>query len=361
MEQRPKLGLAGFAPAMNEQSFFERRRPDWMRLMELCDKADRSPVDLSSKELRELVQLYRRVSTDLAFVRTVSTNASLIAYLNDLAGRAYTVVYREPRQGLGKIIVGAVATAAQTFRRRFAFVAVSFAIFFGSVLFAYGLSESRLDVRNYFVPPALKTTFEAWKKGSFEEHSASESAMMGGFYASNNPRTAVIAGSVGAATFGVLSVFLVAENGAMLGVLANEVRPVGKLDFLLSSIAPHGVPELSGIIISGAAGLLLGWSLIAPGRRTRGDSLRANGKDAIVLLATSVIMMFIAAPIEGFFSFNQHVPGWLKTSVALVSLIAWGAFWSGFGRNDAQEKKASDSEADSPQAPSKFAAFPLRT
>ena len=48
-------------------------------------------------------------------------------------------------------------------------------------------------------------------------------------------------------------------------------------------------------------------------------------------------MMFIAAPIEGFFSFNPHVPGWLKTTVAVISVIAWATFWTGFGRNPAGE------------------------
>lgn len=303
-----------------------------MRLMELSDKADRSPVDLTPVELKELVRLYRRVSTDLAFVRTVSTNPGLVTYLNDLSARAYAVVYRQPRQSLGSILAGSIATAAQTVRRRRWFVLAGFILFFGSAILAYGLAASNLDVRNYFVPAQMKPALDKWKEGRFDERTGSEDAMMGGFYASNNPRTAIIAGSVGAATFGVLSVFLVAQNGALLGILASELAPLGKLDFLLSSVAPHGVPELSGIIIAGAAGLLLGWSLINPGRRTRGDSLRSVGRDAIVLLATSVVMMFIAAPIEGFFSFNPHVPGIVKTVVAVVSLCVWLMFWSGYAR-----------------------------
>jgi uncharacterized membrane protein SpoIIM required for sporulation len=122
------------------------------------------------------------------------------------------------------------------------------------------------------------------------------------------------------------------ENGVMLGSLAHEVAPVHKLDFLLSSIAPHGVPELSGAIVGGSAGLLLGWALVNPGRRSRGRALQAVGKDAIVLLSTSIVLMFIAAPIEGFFSFNPSVPGIAKVTVAAVSLIAWGFFWTRYAR-----------------------------
>jgi uncharacterized membrane protein SpoIIM required for sporulation len=308
--------------------------------MWLCDKADRSPTDLSSVELGELVRSYRRVSTDLAFVRTVSTNLDLVNYLNDLASRAYAVVYREPRQPILRVLADAIGTAARTVRKRRWFVLVSFLLFFGSAIFAYGLSLHSVDARNYFVPSGLKNVFDGWKKGKFEERTGSDSAMMGGFYASHNPTIAIGAGAVGAATFGVMSVFLVSENGAMLGVLASELAPLGKVDFLLSSVSPHGVPELSGIIISGACGLLLGYALINPGRRSRADSLREAGRDAVVLLATSVIMMFIAAPIEGFFSFNPMVPGWVKTTVAMVSLIAWLVFWTYFGRTDEERAAA---------------------
>ena len=156
--------------------------------------------------------------------------------------------------------------------------------------------------------------------------------MMAGFYASNNPRTSIITGSVGAGSFGLISVYLLFSNGSLLGVLGHEMASVGKLGFLISSIAPHGVPELSGIIVSGSTGLLLGYAVINPGRRRRGAALAMVGKDAIVLLATSVVLMFIAAPIEAFFSFQPTVPQWLKAGVAIVSICAWAAFWTSFGK-----------------------------
>lgn len=72
--------------------------------------------------------------------------------------------------------------------------------------------------------------------------------------------------------------------------------------------------------------------MIAPGRRPRGEALREAGRDAIVLLATSVVLMFIAAPIEGFFSFNPSVPVWAKVALATGSAVGWTFFWTGYGR-----------------------------
>lgn len=319
---------------MNEQSFVNRREPDWQRITMLCDKADTSVSRLSAEELRELVRLYRRVSTDLSLARTKSSNLQLIDFLNDLAGRAYAILYREPRKPLWNVLLGAVELSAQTVRRRRWFVFTSILILVASCVAVYALVALDPQTRSFFIPPGAQDNVDAWKLGRFPERSGSEGFMMAGFYASNNPKVAIISGAVGAGSFGILSVLLIAQNGAMLGVLAHEVATVGKLGFLASSIFPHGVPEMSGMIISGASGLLLGYALINPGRRSRGDALREVGRDAIVLLATSVVMMFIAAPIEGFFSFNPRVPWFVKVAVGVVSLAAWLAFWSFFGRTE---------------------------
>lgn len=325
---------------MNEQTFVENREPDWLQLTRLCDRAETSLAELSSQELREMVRLYRKVSTDLALARTRSSNIALIEFLNDLAGRTYGVLYRAPKKNIFTSLAEALVLSAQTMRRCKWFVLVSAMLFFGSGLATYGLLQVRPDVKQAFIPAGMDHVFDGWKSGKFEERSGSTGAMMTGMYASNNPRVAIISGAVGAGTFGTLSLYMNIQNGALLGVLAHELAPLGRVDFLLSSVAPHGVFELSGIIVSCAAGLLLGWSLINPGRRSRGDSLKAVGKDAIVLLSSSVIMMFMAAPIEGFFSFNPHVPGWLKVTVALVSFTVWITFWSTFGRSDEELRKS---------------------
>jgi hypothetical protein len=43
-------------------------------------------------------------------------------------------------------------------------------------------------------------------------------------------------------------------------------------------------------------------------------------------------LCFIAAPIEGFFSFNPNIPQWLKTAVAVAEVCMWVAFWSLYGK-----------------------------
>ena len=97
-------------------------------------------------------------------------------------------------------------------------------------------------------------------------------------------------------------------------------------------------------------GLLFGWALIFPGRFSRGDSLREVGPDALTLLATSVILMFIAAPIEGFFSFNPNIPDWVKASVGGVEVVIWALFWSQFGKGSEAESASATLQSQPQEA-----------
>ncbi len=318
---------------MNESSFVERREPDWKHITQLCDKAEFSPTNLSDDELTEFIRLYRNVSADLALARTQSSNVPLVLFLNDLVGRAYGLLYRRKRNPLLKALAEAVATAAQTVRRRKWFIFTSAALFVGSGLFLYSLVSVRSDVRQQvIVDSGMQEMFKQWTQGDLPDRKATESFAMWGMYASHNPLVSIISGSIAASTFGVGTAEMLIQNGQIIGALSSEMSRVHKLPFLYVSIMPHGVPEISGLIISGGAGLCMGWALINPGRKKRGEALLDAGKDAIVLLATSVGMMLIAAPIEGFFSFNPHVPWQVKLTVIVIEVIIWSLFWTGFGK-----------------------------
>ena len=321
---------------MNEESFVRRREGEWARLGWLCDKADPDARRLTTAELDELVRRYRAASSDLAFARTFGQHPPLIDSLNDLVGRAYSVIYRRPRRPALAMLGLALARAAQTVRRRRAFVLASLIVLLGSAFLAYFIAGSNTEFRDAIIP-AGDPNLQAWTSGRFDERSSSENAMAWALYASHNPQVSIVAGAVGAASFGVLSATLMAATGAQTGVLASHMSDVHKLPFLIVSILPHGITEISGAAIAAAAGLLLGWSLIDPGRRSRADSLRAAGPDAGVLLLIGVALTFMAAPIEGFFSFNPLVPHVARIAVILVTLLGWIAFWTGFGRTPEED------------------------
>lgn len=324
---------------MNEVLFVERREPDWKRLNLLTAKADASPANLTQEELEEFVRAYKRACADLAAARTRSANVELIEFLNDLCSRAYGVLYRAPRPNVFRALGQGIRRSAQTARRCWAAVALSAAIFIGSAVFAFLCLQWVPETKEQFVPPQWGDVFRNWREGGMPDRSVGESLAQTGFYMGNNPRAAIATGAIAASTFGVGSAYLVFFNGTLMGALVHELVPVGRVGYLFSQILPHGVTEISGLVLAGASGFVMGWALIRPGRRTRGEALRRASQDALTLLLTAIVMMFIAAPIEGFFSFNPNVPVWAKIAFAGVSAAAWIAFWVGYGRDEAEDSQ----------------------
>ncbi|RIJ99621.1 MAG: hypothetical protein DCC46_07875 [Armatimonadetes bacterium] len=327
---------------MNELLFLKQREPDWKRLTQLSDRADASVSQLKPEDLADFVRLYRRACDDLALVRTESTNDDLATFLNALCARAYSMIYRTTHRPLGAVLIHAIALSASTVRRRIGAIALSAGVFLGSALFAYACLIYVPGSRDVLVPPEFEGLVEEWKQGEMQEQSGLDSVGASAFYASNNPTVSILASSIAAATFGVGTASILYSNGLMLGTLSHEMASVGKLGFLLLHVMPHGVTELSGIIVSGGAGFLMAWALIHPGRRRRADALREAGKDALVLLVTAVVLMFIAAPIEGFVSFNAAVPNEFRAVLIFGTAIGWGAFWMGFAR-DFDSREATES------------------
>lgn len=316
---------------MNEEALVGRHIADWKRLEVLCAKADVRAGFLTPDETLEFVRLYRRTSSDLALVRTRSSNEPLVMYLNNLVGRAHGLLYETKRKPVFTAINDLIVHCAETMRRNKWFFAASSGIFVFSWIVCWILVS--LD-RSYLQTfgGAMSDTIQRWKEGVHEERSFSESIGASLMYAGNNPFVSIITGAIGAGTMGIYSIILLYQNGAVIGALSSEMQSVGKLFFLFSSIFPHGIPELTGIMCSGAAGLRFGWAILVPGLYSRGESLRRSANDGVTLIVMGVLLCFIAAPIEGFFSFNPNIPQAVKAAFAGVTLVMWVCFWTFYGK-----------------------------
>jgi len=87
----------------------------------------------------------------------------------------------------------------------------------------------------------------------------------------------------------------------------------------------HGTIEISSIIIAGAAGLVLGNSLLFPGTYTRIESLKRGAKDGMKMAVGLVPLFIIAAFFESFVTRHTEMPVWLSITIlaASASFIVW--------------------------------------
>jgi uncharacterized membrane protein SpoIIM required for sporulation len=109
-------------------------------------------------------------------------------------------------------------------------------------------------------------------------------------------------------------------------VVAGAVTASGHGGNLFGFMAGHGAFELTAIVISGAAGMAMGYALVDAGNQSRWASLRSQATDLFRMLAGAALMLLIAAFIEGFWS-PSSVPGKVKWVVAgLLYLLVLSYF-----------------------------------
>jgi uncharacterized membrane protein SpoIIM required for sporulation len=92
------------------------------------------------------------------------------------------------------------------------------------------------------------------------------------------------------------------DNGLSIGAILGYVASQGAGDNIITFIVGHGSLELGAIVLSGGAGMTLGWSMVAPGERTRLASLQAAGREVVVIIFGAAVMLLMAAGIEAYWS-----------------------------------------------------------
>ena len=89
---------------------------------------------------------------------------------------------------------------------------------------------------------------------------------------------------------------------------------------------------LTAIALAGAAGLQLGWAIIAPGRLARSESLRLAARKSVQMLCGVMVFLLVAAFIEAYWSSTTIVPPWAKYLVGVVLWLLVAAYLVFAGR-----------------------------
>jgi uncharacterized membrane protein SpoIIM required for sporulation len=312
---------------VTERAFAERRNRDWQELEGLVRRANASGLKrLGAEHVARIPPLYRDVAADLARAQAARYSAPLVEYLQGLTAQAHTFVYA---RGAGsdaseeRLLRSRLRTAVEAFpravRRHRVAVIIAFLLFF--VPFFAGLFAAWADPGFAFkiVPESqLRPLAEAYAKGFHEGRDVGTDTMMAGFYVHNNVGIALRCFACGI-FFGLGSAFFLVQNGLAIGAIMGYVASQGAGDNILTFVVGHGSFELGAIVLSGGAGLAMGWSIVAPGEKTRLESLQAVSRDVIVIVFGAAVMLLIAASIEGFWS-GSSVP-------SLVKRILGGVFF----------------------------------
>ena len=136
------------------------------------------------------------------------------------------------------------------------------------------------------------------------------------FLFQHNARIGLLAFAVGFAG-AVPTTLLVFSNGLVMGAFGALYGGRGLALEFWAWVLPHGVTELTAVVLCGAAGLAIGQALLFPGREERLAGLARRGREAGVVAVGAVALFFAAALIEGIFRQLVH-------SVPIRYAVAFG-------------------------------------
>ncbi len=306
---------------MNADEFYQSRRKEWELLSNLVERAQSDVGRLSTREVEQLASLYRAASSDLALGKRDFPHHKVTQYLNQLVARTHAILYQGEPLALRRFVDFALRGFPRLFRQTFIFTFAAFLMFTIPAL-AAGFSIGREPASAQWLLPAevqelipIVEDKELWIDIPIEERPFTSAFIM-----QNNIRVSILAFGSGL-TAGVLTFWVLVQNGLILGGLLGLTAYYGIGFELATFVIGHGVIELSVIFMAGGSGLMLGWAILRPGLMRRRDSLAQAARTSVRLLLGAVPMLVVAGAIEGFISPSETIPWPVKWAVGIGSGI----------------------------------------
>ena len=307
---------------MKAAELVESRMSQWRLLEQCCLGLEiKGKSKLDAKRRIEFAALYRSACADLALADSYQLPAGTVRYLHQLVGRAHNHLYRSRKFDYGQWYEVMFKTVP---RRLFhdGYLRIAFLLFWGGFLLS-GFLASKWTPVPQFTEQILTAdgidSMEEMYSEPINGRSGGSDALMMGFYVNHNTSIGLRCFAMGL-IFGIGGMFEILYNAVFLGAAFGHMTTVPQSDNFFHFVTAHGPFELTAIVLSGAAGLRLGFSLVSTGGLSRIDSITLAAKQSLPIMLVSVVLFALAAVIEGFLS-PSALPYEVKAFVAMISTL----------------------------------------
>ncbi|MDP4090762.1 MAG: stage II sporulation protein M [Bacillota bacterium] len=283
---------------MKEQQFIRTNSNTWKELEKFSFIINKRGVkSLPSGEIKRFLHLFRLSSHHLAYARTHYPQSSTVSYLNSVIGKCHSHIYAVRKASPMALIRYITYGFPNLLKDSRAYVTAAFFVFLAGFLASLLIVWLNAENAAIFLPQQYIDSVKSTPTGAVQANSP----LMAGIIMTNNIKVSLMAFALGI-TLGIGTIYVLFENGAMLGALTALVYQYSDPVRFWSLILPHGVIELTAIFISGAAGFIIAKSILIPGEYTRVHSLISGAKRAVSHAWGIIFLLIIAGTIEGFFT-----------------------------------------------------------
>ncbi len=270
----------------------------------------------------ELAERFVIISDDLAYAKTFYPQSKTTQYLNGLAAGFHQSIYKNKKEKTNRFIYFWQSELPLLFRKYHRQILYSFIFFI--IFFLIGILSAKYDnsfVRYILGDDYVNMTNENISKGEPFGVFKSENEFLMFWMIAKNNITVTASTFVLGITFSLGTLLYLFKNGLMVGCFQYLFISKGLGIQSVLVIWIHGTLEISTIILAGAAGLIMGNSLLFPKTYTRFVSLKRGALDGLKIMLGIVPIVVAAAIFESFVTRHTEMPLWLSISILSGSFI----------------------------------------
>ena len=282
---------------------------------------------LGDEDLLALPILYRGALSSLSVARETSLDLELITYLEGLCARAYFFVYGVRTSAGSRIGAFFARDWPMATQSLWIETLVSLAITLVGALAGYLLVANDPQWYASFVSPDLASgrdfsaTTDYLREQLYDTPGVDGLSIFATFLFTHNSQIAIMCFALGFA-FGVPTLMLLIQNGAMLGAILALYFSRGLGEEMGGWLIIHGSTEMFAIILAGAAGFRIGWGVVFPGEESRLDAATRAGRISGLAMAGVVAMLACAGLLEGI-GRQIIVSDMVRYAIGIMMLSLW--------------------------------------
>ncbi len=270
----------------------------------------------------EISDLFIEITDDLSYAQTYFPNSKTTAYLNTLAQKTYQIIYRNKQVQRNRIIsfwVKEYPSLIYSVRKEILYALLIFIIstLIGVISTMYDSGFERIIMGDDYINQTLENMSKGDPLAIYK--SMNQTDMFLGI-SMNNIYVAFVTFVLGVFS-SIGSGLMLVRNGIMLGTFQTFIAQKGYLLDSVATIWIHGTLEIFSIIVAGAAGMVMGNSIIFPGTYTRLESFRRGATKGVKIVLGLVPIFIVAAFLEGFVTRYTHAPYIIRFSIILLSVL----------------------------------------
>ncbi len=315
---------------MKQNEFVSAKKAHWDLFSEV----------LKDKELakqHDLPKMFRQLSHDLAVAKSRQYSPAIVAQLNDLLLQGQQNLYKPSNRMLLSLWQFWRVTFPVHLRELRPYVIWAHILFYGFSLLAFVAVTAEPEFVRNVMPNSQVVSLERMYDPT-SEHFAKERESDGDFYMFGhyilNNITIAFQCFVGGLLLGFGALFFLLFNAIFFGAVSAHIVNIGYSTTFFSFVVTHGAFELTAIVLSAAAGGVVGMHLLRPGNISRTAALKKSAKLAFPIIFGSFLMLVVAAFIEAFWSSSQMIPSIVKFVVGGVCWVWILAFIFPRGKNE---------------------------